>query len=74
MPAYAHTPAELAALEDATGLHFMGYLDPGDGGPLLPILGSAGQAARWHQRRRRVLALNGRDPGPVEAEPPPAAA
>lgn len=70
---YSHSPAELAALEDATGLRLCGYLDVD--GVLLPILGTAGQAARWHHWRRKVLAMNGRaqvEPAQVEA-PPPAA-
>jgi hypothetical protein len=57
MPNYSHTPAEIATLEVATGLALLCWLDPGDGGPLLPVLARPELVA---QRRARALQLNGR--------------
>jgi hypothetical protein len=57
MPTYSHTAAEIAALEASTGLALLCWLDPGDGGPLLPVLARAEQVAA---RRARALQLNGR--------------
>ena len=53
---YTHTPAELAALERATGLELVGYLAAGEPRTLLPILARVALSAA--QRRRLVLGLN----------------
>jgi hypothetical protein len=60
MPTYSHTAAEIATLEAATGLALLCWLDPGDGGPLLPVLARVEQVAA---RRARALQLNGRAAG-----------
>jgi hypothetical protein len=56
---YSYTPAELDALEKQTGLRLLCYLDPGDGGPLLPVLGKAGQALDDEERCQLARRLSG---------------
>jgi hypothetical protein len=65
MPNYSHDPVEVARLEDQTGLELLCWLDPGDGGPLLPVLARPEQVA---QRRAKAMQLNGRTPEPTTSE------
>lgn len=66
---YSHSPVELAAVEQHTGLVCYGWLSAGP--ELLPIFGQPGRSVQ--QRRAIVLRLNGRAAGSsdqVEGGPP----
>lgn len=59
MPAtYSHDSRDLAELEELTGLKLLCWLDPQDGGPLVPVLARPEYVTA--ERRRRALRLNGR--------------
>ncbi len=57
---YSHTPTDVEALEDSTGLQLLCWLDPGDGGPLLPVLAKPGQRLDPEAHRAMALRLSGR--------------
>ena len=52
-----YAPDELEALEDASGLVFVGYVSAGEPAALVPILV---KRERWPERRLLVLSANGR--------------
>lgn len=57
---HTHSPAELTAIENATGLHLAGYVLAGEPATAVPIFVRAERAQA--DRRRIVLRMNDRAP------------
>jgi len=65
-PTYSHDAGDVARIETQTGLKLLCWLDPQDGGPLIPVLARPELVAA--ERRRIALRLNGRA-APAPAPP-----